>query len=95
MKIKHTSLHYFSDASETGYGVVAYIRSVRENEEVFCNIVMAKSRVAPLKFMSIPRFELTAAALVVKNAVQFREELDKEVHDEVFWTDSRVVLGYI
>ena len=95
MKIKRTSLHYFSDASETGYGVVAYIRSVRENQEVFCNIVMAKSRVAPLKFMSIPRFELTAAALVVKNAVQFREELDMEVHDEVFWTDSRVVLGYI
>ena len=53
MKIKHTSLHYFSDASETGYGVVAYIRSVRENGEIFCNIVMAKSRVAPSKFMSV------------------------------------------
>ena len=56
---------------------------------------MAKSRVAPLKFMSVPRLELTAAALAVKIAVQFREELDMEVHDEVFWTDSRVVLGYI
>ena len=95
MKIKHTSLHYFSDASETGYGVVAYIRSVRENGEIFCNIVMAKSRVAPLKFMSVPRLELSAAALAVKIAVQLREELDMEVHDEVFWTDSRVVLGYI
>ena len=84
MKIKHTSLHYFSDASETGYGVVAYIRSVRENEEVFCNIVMAKSRVAPLKFMSAPRLELTAGALAVKIAVQLREELDMEVHDKVF-----------
>ena len=95
MKIKHTSLHYFSDASETGYGVDAYIRSVRENGETFCNIVMAKSRVASLKFMSVPRLELTAAVLAVKIAVQLREELDMEVHDEVFWTDSRVVLGYI
>ena len=56
---------------------------------------MAKSRVAPLKFMSVPRLELSAAALAVKIAVQLREELDMEVHDEVFWTDSRVVLGYI
>ena len=79
MKIKHISLHYFSDANETGYGVVAYIRSVRENGEIFCNIVMATSRVAPLKFMSVPRLELTAAALAKKIAVQLREELDMEV----------------
>ena len=39
--------------------------------------------------------QLTAAALAVKIAVQLREELDMEVHDEVFWTDSRVILGYI
>ena len=95
MKIKHTSLHCFSDASVTDYGVVAYIRNVRENGKIFCNIVMAKSRVASLKFMSAPRLKLTAAALAVKIAVQFREELGMEVHDEEFWTDSRVVLGYI
>ena len=53
MKIKHSSLHYCSDANETGYGGVAYIRIVRENGEIFCNILMAKSRVAPLKFMSV------------------------------------------
>ena len=79
LKIKHSSLHYFSDASETGYGVVPYIRSVRENGEIFCNIVMATSRVAPLKFMSVPRLELTAAALAKKIAVQLREEFDMEV----------------
>ena len=79
MKINHSSLNYFSDASETGYGVVAYIRSVRENGEIFCNIVMGKSSVAPLKFMSVPRLELTAAALAKKIAVQLREELDIEV----------------
>ena len=84
MKIKHISLHYFSDASEAGYGVVAYIRSVRENGEIFCNIVIAKSRVAPLKFMSVPSLELRAAVLAVKIVVQLREELDMEVHDEVF-----------
>ena len=95
MKIEHISLHYFSDESGTGYGVVVSIRSVRENSEIFCNTVTAKPRVAPLKFMSVPRFELTAAVLALKTAVQLREELDMEVHDKVFWTGSRVVLGYI
>ena len=52
---------------------------MRENGEIFCNIVMATSRVAPLKFMSVPRLELTAAALAKKIAVQLREELDMEV----------------
>ena len=95
MKIEHISLHYFSDESGTGYGAVVSIRSVRENSEIFCNTVTAKPRVAPLKFMSVPRFELTAAVLALKTAVQLREELDMEVHDKVFWTGSRVVLGYI
>ena len=94
-KIKHSSIHHFSDASETGYGVVTYIRSVNQLGEIFCNLVMARSRVAPLKFTSIPRLELTAATLTVKLAVQLRKELDVEIHEEVFWTDSKVVLGYI
>ena len=37
--------------------------------------------------MTVPRLELRAAALAVKIAVQLSEELDMEVHDEVFWTD--------
>ena len=49
----------------------------------------------PLKFMSIPRLELTAAALSVKISKMLREELDVHVDDEIFWTDSQVVLGYI
>ena len=88
-------MHHFSYASETGYGVVTYIQSVNQQGEIFCNLVMARSRVAPLKFTSIPRLELTPATLTVKLAVQLRKELDVEIHDEVFWTDSKVVLGYI
>ena len=53
-----------------------------------------KSRVTPLKFISIPRLELTAAALSVKISKMLREELDFYV-DEIFWTDSQVVFGSI
>ena len=56
---------------------------------------MAKSRVAPLKFESIPRLELTAAAIGTKIAKQLKDELDIKIHKERFWTDSKVVLTYI
>ena len=55
---------------------------------------MAKSCVTPLKFVSVPRLEVTAATLAVKVATHLKEELD-EVDEEMFWTDSRVVLSYI
>ena len=54
-----------------------------------------KTRVAPLKVMTIPRMELVAATLSVKMSILLRKELEIPVNKEVFWTDSEVVLGYI
>ena len=45
--------------------------------------------------MTIPRLELTAATTSVKVARQLREEIDIPLSQEIFWTDSQVVLGYI
>ena len=63
--------------------------------KVHCTLLIGKSRVAPLKFFSIPRLELTAATLSVKISTMLKNELDIHVDDEIFWTDSKVVLGYI
>ena len=94
-EIIHCSLHYFSDACETGYDMSAYIRLVNAEGVVHCSLLLGKSRVAPLKFISIPRLELTAATLSVKISRMIREEIDVHINDEIFWTDSQVVLGYI
>ena len=94
-KITHCSLHHFTDASESGYGIVTYIRTVNEEGTIYCNLGMAKSRVAPLKFVSIPRLELTAAAIGAKIAKQLKDELDIKIHEERYWTDRKVVLAYI
>ena len=51
-------LHHFSDASERGYSVVSYLRVVDTNDCTFCNIARGKSRVTPLKTVSIPRLAL-------------------------------------
>ena len=89
------SLHCFSDASDYGYGVAAYLRQVSESGEVCVSLVMAKSRVVPVDAPTVPRLELTAALLSAKIAALLLEELDMEGLTVVFWVDSMIVLGYI
>ena len=50
---------------------------------------------APVKYVSIPRLELTGVTLSVKIAMMLKEELEIHVTSESFWTNSQVVLGFI
>ena len=88
-------MHHFSDASEEGYGQVSYLRLVDTKNKIHCVFVMGKSRVAPLKFVSIPRLELLAATLSVKMSKHIQEELQHSIDKEYLWTDSQVVHGYL
>ena len=90
-----TQLHHFSDASTIGYGQCLYIRLVDDKGQVHCSLIMGKARVAPLKMVTIPRLELTAAVMSVRVSNMLRQELQYERVEEIFWTDSKVVLGYI
>ena len=56
---------------------------------------MRKTRVAPIKYITIPRMELVAATLSVKISALLQKELQLLNVKETFWTDSEVVLGYI
>jgi len=51
LTIKKAQLHHFSDASEYGYGVASYLRVTLEDNSVYINLIMAKSRLAPLKVL--------------------------------------------
>ena len=60
---KSFQLHHFSDASEFGYGTVSYLRRETWDGMVNCSFIMAKSRTAPLQYVSVPRLELQAATI--------------------------------
>ena len=94
-KIANVSLHHFSDACDSGYGQVSYLRVENADGDVRCSFLMGKSRVAPIKSVTIPRLELTAATVSAKVASLLKKELDIKVDEEFFWTDSKIVLGYI
>ena len=93
--VKTVELHSFSDASVNGYGQCSYLRMINDRDEVHCALVMAKSRVTPLKPVTVPRLELTAAVVSTKISSLLQKELNYQDMQEFFWTDSRVVLGYI
>ena len=94
-RVVESSIHDFSDASEDGYGQASYLRLVNNQGVIHCVLLIRKARVSPLKYASRPRLELVAAALSVKIALLLREQLDIEINMEYFWTDSKIVLGYI
>ncbi|KAK3727377.1 hypothetical protein QZH41_006033 [Actinostola sp. cb2023] len=93
--IKSCELHHFSDASELGYGAASYLRLVTETGQVHCALVMAKSRLTPLKHVIIPRLELTAAVLATRLDRMIRKEIADPIDKSTFWTDSTCVLRYI
>ena len=88
-------LHHFADASEVAYGVVTYLRTCYEDGTAHTTLVAAKSRLAPLKTLTIPRLELQAATLAARQDEAIRRELDLELEPSLFWTDSTTVLRYI
>ena len=93
--LHNVQLHHFSDASEVGYGTASYLRLVDDMGRIHCGLVMAKSRVAPLKTITIPRMELTAAVVSVKLHKFITEQLDLPINKTIFWTDSTIALQYI
>ena len=88
-------LHAFSDASEKAYGCAVYARFISVDHQIVCRLVITKARVAPLKVVTIPRLELTAAALAVRLTEKARSGCRLHWDSIYFWTDPMIVLYYI
>ncbi|XP_047996390.1 uncharacterized protein LOC125234226 [Leguminivora glycinivorella] len=88
-------LHIFSDASTEAYSAAAYWRVSNDEEETQVSLAIAKSRVCPLKVMTVPRLELTAAVVGVRLAETILREQRYPVTKVTYWTDSMVVLGWV
>ncbi|XP_069109596.1 uncharacterized protein [Argopecten irradians] len=93
--VTSVQLHSFSDASDTGLGMVFYLRFIDETGRIHCSFLLGKSRVAPLKTVTVPRMELTAASSSVKLCKMIKEELGFPINETFYWTDSTSVLRYI
>ena len=95
-KIKNCFLHGFADASKRAYCAVIYL--VYETEErIFSTLICSKTRVAPLKELTIPRLELMSARILVSLMDTVYKALKPQVRitDCRYWSDSKTVLYWI
>ncbi|XP_076299886.1 uncharacterized protein LOC143218542 [Lasioglossum baleicum] len=88
-------LHGFSDASQSALGAVIYLRVITDLNDARVTLVTAKTRVAPLNKVTVPRLELSAALLLVRHMSIIRKTLDLEKVPIYLWMDSTVALAYI
>ena len=88
-------LHIFSDASSVGYGSVVYQRLCNKEGRIHCSFLIGKTRLAPVKMVTIPRLELTAATVSVRLGKMMKKELNDKSDSVQYHTDSTTVLQYI
>lgn len=89
-------LHAFADASDRGYASVIYLRACYNNT-YSTYLVCSKSRVAPLKTISIPRLELCAAVLLSElTDFVLKTYANKISFTKIYaYTDSTIALAWI
>lgn len=88
-------LHGFADSSGHAMGCCVYLRAVDASGKIMCNLLASKSRIAPLKEVTIPRKELAAATLLSQLMYKVRESLELTHVPYFLWCDSTIALHWI
>ena len=94
-EVSEVTFHVFNDASEKTYGSVIYQRSIYKSGEISTNLVMSKSKVAPLQATSISRLELLSVVLGLRLARKLVNAFQLSMDVLTFWCDSKNVLWWI
>ena len=92
----YVELHSFSDGGLYGYGAVCYIRMVSYNTgNIRVVLLSGKSRLCPMKQVSVPRLELCGAVECVKLGAMIKDEMTIKISKSLYWTDSKILLAYL
>ena len=95
LSIKRAELHHFIDAADKDYGQCSYLRVIDTNDSIMCSLVMAKSRVTPVKNIFIPRLELAAPVLSYKVCKLLNAELCSDDLHNIYWCNNQIVVVFL
>lgn len=88
-------IHGFSDASQKAYAAAIYIKAVTVENKVEVSLLFSKTKVAPLKQVSLPRLELMGALLLAKMMDHLRHTFEFPNTKVFYWCDSEITLAWI
>ncbi|XP_044007558.1 uncharacterized protein LOC122852058 [Aphidius gifuensis] len=88
-------VHGFCDASNIGYGACLFIRTTLADQSIHCRLLCAKSRVAPIKQITIPRLELCGAQVLTQLYKEASSSFNFLPSKIIFWCDSTVGLHWL
>ncbi|XP_026462759.1 uncharacterized protein LOC113365404 [Ctenocephalides felis] len=93
--IKQIECHGFADASMAAYGACIYVRAIYNNNSISSRLLTAKSKVAPIKNVTLPRLELCAALLLARLYKHISKVINIHFDKTFMWSDSTIVLGWL
>ncbi|XP_062557220.1 uncharacterized protein LOC134222088 [Armigeres subalbatus] len=93
-QISDIQVHILTDASAAACACVAYLR-ITVGDCSQCSLIAAKTKVAPLRALSIPRLELQAAMMGSRLLQTICTALTVNIHQRFLWTDSATVLAWL
>ena len=93
--VVYRQLHGFCDASKLAYAGVVYFRLVDSTGYIHTSLVIAKTKVAQIKRLSIPHLELCGAHLLSQLLHHCQVVFCLSSAEAFAWTDSTVVLNWI
>ena len=92
-------LHMFGDSSQDIFSVVTFLRTREKTskggEKIELAFVSGKTRVAPMKVMTVPELELQAIPLAARLKRKITQAFTVTVNQVFMWTDSTTVLQWI
>ena len=89
------SLVCFCEASACAYATTVYLHQIINDSELKADIIFSKTRLTPLKEMTIPRLELMAIVIGVRCVKFVKDQLKFPIKTTYIWTDSQCVLKWI
>ncbi|KRY82094.1 hypothetical protein T4D_6964 [Trichinella pseudospiralis] len=72
-------LHGFNDASERAYGGAVYIKMIDAEGKGAIKLIVVKSKIAPLKSVTLPRLELVTALVTAKLISHLKQVIDLNI----------------
>lgn len=92
---KEVQIYGFCNTRQHAYGVCIYVRTKFDTNQYSIELLCSRSRVAPLKALSLPRLELSTALLLALFLEKVRISFEIAQMEVCLWSDSTITLNWI